>query len=197
VPRGQSTGESVTSATGDDGQDFEVFFTRYQRDLARLGYVLTGDHAAADDVVADALIAAWQHWDRVCATDSPIAYVRRMVINMAASRVRSRVRERRGLLALLPGIEHLASVADSAAVIDVRVALKDLPPGRRACIVLRYAFDLSEAEVAETLQISVGTVKSQTSKAATQLRYALTQLGTDGAVETEVEDAGYGRGHRR
>jgi RNA polymerase sigma-70 factor (sigma-E family) len=189
----------VSSRAGGTSEEFEVFFVRHQRELARLGYLLTGDHAAGDDVAADALLAAWVNWSRVCSRDRPIAYVRRMTINLAASRVRRDVRERRGLLAILPGLDQFAPVADSAAVIDVRTALMRLPAGRRACIVLRYAFDLSETEVAEALEISVGTVKSQTSKAAAQLRLALAQFRSDGATPagTDVETADQVRSRRR
>jgi RNA polymerase sigma-70 factor (sigma-E family) len=181
-------GRSVSfEATVDDGRDFEVFFARYQRDLARLAFVYVGDHAAADEVAADALVAAWEHWERVCASDHPVAYVRRMVINLSISKVRGRMRESRRLRALVTGVEHQARAVDTAAVIDVQTALNELPPGRRACIVLRYAFDLSESEVAETLQISVGTVKSQTSRAASQLRAVLGQFRADSTSVIEVE----------
>jgi RNA polymerase sigma-70 factor (sigma-E family) len=187
IASGESGRSMSFEATVDDGQDFEVFFARYQRDLARLAFVYVGDHAAADEVAADALVAAWEHWDRVCASDHPVAYVRRMVINLSISKVRGRMRERRKLRALLTGVEHLARAVDTAAVIDVRAALNELPPGRRACVVLRYAFDLSESEVAETLQISVGTVKSQTARAASQLRALLTQFRPDSTSVIEIE----------
>jgi RNA polymerase sigma-70 factor (sigma-E family) len=163
----------VVSDAGATRQEFEAFFERHYRELSRLAYLVTGDHAAADDVTGDALLSAWQHWERVQSSDQPIAYVRRIVLNLAASRVRRRVRERRGLVMLLPAVNHHAPASDLAAVIDVRAALLALPPRRRACVVLRYAFDLSEEEVSRTLNISVGTVKSQTSKGAVQLRKML------------------------
>ncbi len=152
---------------------FEAFVERYSRELGRLAYLMVGDRDAADDLTADALLAAWRQWDTVRASDHPLAYVRRVVINMAATRVRRLVRERRWLVMFQSDALEIAPGTDTAAVVDVRSALVRLPAGRRACVVLRYAFDLSEQEVATLLGVSVGTVKSQTSKGAEQLRRAL------------------------
>ena len=152
---------------------FEAFVERYSRELGRLAYLMVGDRDAADDLTADALLAAWRQWDTVRASDHPLAYVRRVVINMAATRVRRMVRERRWLVMFQSDALEVAPGTDTAAVVDVRSALVRLPAGRRACVVLRYAFDLSEQEVATLLGVSVGTVKSQTSKGAEQLRRAL------------------------
>jgi len=152
---------------------FEAFVERNNRELGRLAYLMVGDRDAADDLTADALLAAWRQWDTVRASDHPLAYVRRVVINMAATRVRRLVRERRWLVMFQSEAMEVTTGTDSAAVVDVRSALLRLPAGRRACVVLRYAFDLSEHEVAGLLGVSVGTVKSQTSKGAEQLRRVL------------------------
>ena len=152
---------------------FEAFVERHSRELGRLAYLMVGDRDAADDLTADALLAAWRQWDTVRTSDHPLAYVRRVVINMAATRVRRMVRERRWLVMFQSDAMEVVPGTDTAAVVDVRKALIRLPAGRRACVVLRYAFDLSEHEVSELLGVSVGTVKSQTSKGAEQLRRAL------------------------
>ena len=132
----------------DDVAAFEDFFERHHRELSRFAYVLTGDHGSADDLTGDAFLAVWRQWQRVQDRDEPLAYVRRMVLNMAASRVRQRVRERRrdGQVSTIAPVE--AAVPDGAAVLDVRAALLQLPVRRRACVALRYALDLSEQEVA-------------------------------------------------
>ncbi|CAO5190559.1 RNA polymerase sigma-70 factor, ECF subfamily [Frankia sp. AiPs1] len=153
--------------------EFRAFFESHHRELSRFAYLLTGDHDAADDITADALTAAWTRWDRVRAAELPLAYVRRIVANLAADRVRRVVRERRGLLALGGRAEGSTPEPDVPAVVDLRSALMSLPPGKRACVVLRYAFDLSEAETARTLGISVGTVKSQTARGAADLERLL------------------------
>ncbi|MEZ5410245.1 MAG: SigE family RNA polymerase sigma factor [Acidimicrobiales bacterium] len=176
------------SAAGGGQDRFEDFYHRHVDELARLAWLVLGDGADADDVAADALMAAWRQWDRVCASDRPVAYVRRMVVNIAVSRIRTRVRDRRRLLALVPwaAVDQVLDADTGAPDHDLRAALLGLPPRRRACLVLRYAFDLPEQEVAELLQIAVGTVKSQTAKAAAQLRRDLE------AIEAELGEVGTG-----
>lgn len=156
--------------------EFEAFFDRHHRELGRLAYLLTGDHLAADDLTAEALLVAWRRWPWLLTLDDPYAYVRRVLVNQAATRVRKLRRERRHLP--LFAVQDAARGPDGAAVVDVRVALQKLPTRRRACVVLRHAFDLSEREVAEILGISQGTVKSQTSKGVAQLTQFLGPAAT-------------------
>ncbi len=182
-PIGRSVDDRVrahpTAVNGDlDGHgspvaEFHSFFEQHHRQLARLAYLLTNDHDAADDITADAFTAAWRHWDRVRQADSPLAYLRRTVANMAATRLRRIMRERRGLGVLGNLAETHSTDTDVPAVVDVRAALMSLSAGKRECVVLRYAFDLSEDETARALGISVGTVKSQTSKGAGELERIL------------------------
>jgi RNA polymerase sigma-70 factor (sigma-E family) len=156
---------------------FERFVKQHSRELGRLAYLMVGDHDAADDLTGDALLVAWRQWDTVQAADHPTAYLRRVVINLAATRVRRLVRERRRLILFRRDALEVNDGPDSADVVDVQSALVALPPGRRACVVLRYAFDLSEHEVSDLLGVSVGTVKSQTAKGAAQLRRTLPGSG--------------------
>jgi RNA polymerase sigma-70 factor (sigma-E family) len=145
---------------------FRAYFERHHASLSRLAYLMTGETQAADDLAADALAEVWRHWERVQAADDPVAYGHGIVMNLARQWVRRRGRER--LLTMgLSGRTHPGT--DVPAVLDVRRALRQLPHRRRACVVLRYAFDLSEREVAVTLGISVGAVKSATSRGAKQL----------------------------
>ena len=157
----------------DDAAEFHEFFEAHHRELSRLAYLLTGDADAADDLAADAFVAAWHRWGRVRKADQPLAYVRRIVVNLAASRVRTLVRERArtGLLGAM--FRDRSDDPDVPAVLDVRAALRRLPMRKRACVVLRYAFDLSEQETARVLGVSVGTVKSQTSRGVAELEKAL------------------------
>lgn len=159
--------------------EFHRFFEQHHRELARLAYLLTGDADAADDLAADALLAAWRRWDRVRSSDHPIAYVRRIVINLAGSRVRRLVRERAKLTMANVMPQEWTEAPDVPGMIDLRAALQRLPARKRACVVLRHAFDLSEQETARVLGISVGTVKSQTSKGVTVLERLL-RAGQDG-----------------
>ncbi|MFJ6385679.1 SigE family RNA polymerase sigma factor [Kitasatospora sp. NPDC092039] len=157
----------------DTSAEFHDFFERHHAELARLAHLLTGGADAADDLAADALVALWQRWDRVRAADHPIAYARGVVANMARERIRSAVRERRRILLFWTRSPDRTDGPDVAAVLDVRAALARLPFRKRACVVLRHAFDLSEKDTAAALGISVGTVKSQTSKGMAELERAL------------------------
>ena len=169
-----------TGAAEEGRQGFAAFVAQYARGLDRLAYLMLGDEHAAEDLAADALLAAWQHWDRVRQADHPLAYVRRVMVNQAAAHYQRRTREREGLERLQGGAVDHSHDQDSAAVVDVQSALLRLPPRRRACLVLRFAFDLTERDVATILGVSVGTVKSQTFKAAAQFR----QEFGDAFVET-------------
>lgn len=144
---------------------FAAYFERQHAPFARLAYLMTGDSSVADDLAADALAEVWRHWERVESADSPGAYGRGIVMNLARQWVRRQSRER---LWMLEPFKR-APESDIPAVLDVRSALRRLPHRRRACVVLRYAFDLPEKEVAAILGISVGAVKSTTSRGAKQL----------------------------
>ncbi|GAA2638472.1 SigE family RNA polymerase sigma factor [Paractinoplanes durhamensis] len=153
---------------------FRRFFDRHHADLSRLAYLLTGETGAADDLAADAFVEVWRHWSRVSAADSPLAYARGIVANLARHWIKKQSRERLGLRGL--SLLRRTDESDTTAVLDVRAALRRLPLRRRECVVLRYAFDVPEREVAEILGISVGAVKSQTSRGAAQLSEYLQDL---------------------
>ncbi|MGA5699281.1 SigE family RNA polymerase sigma factor [Peterkaempfera bronchialis] len=163
-----------------DAREFHEFFERHHAELSRLAHLLTGDPDSADDLAADALVEVWRHWDRVRAADRPAAYARGVVTNLARNRIRSLTRERRRVGVVAALWRERFDDPDVPAVIDVRTALDRLPFRKRACVVLRHGFDLSEQETAKVLGISVGTVKSQTSRGAAQLE-ALLRSGAGGA----------------
>lgn len=170
------TGSGVTP-DGDGGParsraEFEQFFALHHQGLSRLAYTLTGDHTDADDIAADALVEAWRHWERVRAADHPLAYVRRIVVNLASNQVRRQVRDRRGRRLLGP-LSVWMHTPDPGSRLDLQDAILRLPPRRRACVVLRHVHDLPFAEVARVLGISEGAAKSQTFKGLIQLRALL------------------------
>ncbi|KQV14278.1 MULTISPECIES: SigE family RNA polymerase sigma factor [unclassified Kitasatospora] len=157
----------------DASAEFHDFFERHYAELARLAHLLTGETDAADDLAADALLALWQRWDRLRTADHPLAYARGVVANMARERIRSAVRERRRVALFWSRHPERVDGPNVAAVLDVRTALARLPYRKRACVVLRHAFDLPEKDTAVALGISVGTVKSQTSKGMAELERLL------------------------
>ncbi|SEF68543.1 RNA polymerase sigma-70 factor, sigma-E family [Actinacidiphila yanglinensis] len=169
-----SVGNGAGSTADDEAAAFHEFFEQHYAELARLAHLLTGEADAADDLAADALVALWRHWDRVRVADHPAAYARGVVANLARSRIRSAVRERRRIaLFWSQRTERAVEQPDVPAVLDLREALQRLPFRKRACVVLRHAFDLSEKDTAEALGISVGTVKSQTSRGVAELERLL------------------------
>ncbi len=153
--------------------EFHAFFERHYAELSRLAHLLTGEADSADDLAADALLALWHRWDRVRAADHPVAYARGVVANLARTRIRSAVRERRRVALFWSPREERTENPDVPGVVDVQEALRRLPFRKRACVVLRHAFDLSEKDTALALGVSVGTVKSQTSKGMTELQRLL------------------------
>ncbi|MDT0569356.1 SigE family RNA polymerase sigma factor [Streptomyces sp. DSM 3412] len=180
--------------------EFHAFFERHYAELSRLAHLLTGEADAADDLAADALLAMWHRWDRVRAADHPVAYARGVVANLARTRIRSAVRERRRITLFWSQREEKTENPDVAGVVDVQSALRRLPFRKRACVVLRHAFDLSEKDTALALGVSVGTVKSQTSKGMAELQKLLgtenapnrMHAGITGAGVTEARVTGAG-----
>lgn len=151
-------------------EEFADFVSLHASGLGKLAYLLLGDEHSAEDLVADVFLAAWRQWNQITQAHYPVAYLRKMMVNQAAARFRRKAKERLSLERLFGRSTPSSHDPDSAAVVDVQSVLQRMPPGRRACLVLRFAFDLSEREVASTLGVSVGTVKSQTSKAVAQFR---------------------------
>lgn len=141
--------------------------------LLRLAYVVTGDGGHAEDVVQTALAKAYAGWRRVERAGNPEAYVRRMVVNAAVDLHRRRSRrapETLGAVIELPAAVDVSDSVVSAAL--VRSLLLSLPPRQRAVMALRFLLDLTEAATAAELGITVGAVKSHTSKALVRLRSA-------------------------
>ncbi|MFD7507268.1 SigE family RNA polymerase sigma factor [Streptomyces sp. NPDC059850] len=161
------------SPAADAQAEFREFFERHHAELARLAHLLLGSSDGADDLAADALVAVWHRWDRVRVAEHPAAYARGVVANLARSRIRSLVRERRRVALFSSERSDRVDDPDVSAVVDVQAALVRLPFRKRACVVLRHAFDLSERDTARTLGISVGTVKSQTSRGIAELERLL------------------------
>lgn len=147
---------------------FEDFVAGRGQALQRFGYALTGDWALAEDLLQTALARAYPRWSRI-QRDDPERYVRKIMVNTWSSWWRRKWRGElpAGRLPETAGPDAFAEVDHRHAL---RAALAQLPPRQRAVVVLRYHQDLSEAQVADLLGISVGTVKSQAAKALATLR---------------------------
>lgn len=154
---------------------FEEFATAQQRGLLRTAFVLTGDRHLAEDLVQTVLASAWLRWPRIGNLAQREAYVQKMLFTQYVS-----WRRRRWW-----GEAPTADLPDSEAPqphpeLDLARALSALPRRQRAVVVLRYLLDLPEGETAEMLGCSVGTVKSQSSKALAALRQSAALNSRDG-----------------
>jgi RNA polymerase sigma-70 factor (sigma-E family) len=153
----------------------QLYDEHYVR-LVRLAVLLLGDLGRAEDVVQDSFVAIYQCWDRLVDADVP-AYLRQTVVNRSRSVLRHlKVVSQHPSEAprTEPGADHdLLRDVRRGAVMD---ALADLPRRQREVMALRYYMDLSEREIAETLGISPGAVKSHASRGAAALRHHLSQL---------------------
>jgi RNA polymerase sigma-70 factor (sigma-E family) len=162
--------KEVAVSTGSD-EEFDGFMRGRWPAMVRLGYALTGDAGHAEDLAQAAFARAYASWGRVRRAGDPDAYVRRIVINEHRNRFRKRrvAEELRGDLtdAAAGGPPGGPEPGEQQALLD---ALRALGPRQRAVVVLRYWLDLSEAETAAALNCSVGTVKSQASRALATLR---------------------------
>lgn len=162
----------------DKEAQFQEFVRARWSHLVRTAYLLTGDLHHAEDLTQTALAKAYRSWRRVSRADHPEAYVRRMLVTCNSDRFRKR-RVPEALTATPPETarpdEAVSRADERSALLG---ALAGLPPKQRAVVVLRYWEDLSEAEVAEVLGCSTGTVKSQASKGLAKLRMypGLTQV---------------------
>jgi len=147
---------------------FDAFVRARLPALLRFAHAVCGDPHTAADLVQDALERTLLAWSRLESRDEPEGYVRRIMVNRNISIWRKFGRERTTdpLDLMDTGTGHHDRHFDS----DLWQAIQQLPPKQRAVIALRYYEDLSEADIARTLGCSVGTVKSQASKAMAKLR---------------------------
>jgi RNA polymerase sigma-70 factor (sigma-E family) len=154
----------------DDG--FAEFVTQWSPALLRVAFLLTSDRGEAEDLLQTALLKTSRHWGRLNDREAAYAYVRRVLVTTHTSwRRRRRVHE--VLLDQFP--DRPVSEPTSIEAGQALQALEQLPPRMRAVVVLRCYEGLSEAETAEALGCSVGSVKSQASRGLARLRELLDQ----------------------
>lgn len=147
--------------------------------LYRVAVAVAGDPATAEDAVQEVMARAYATWPRVAETRHPHAYLRRMVLHDLVDRRRrgAGLRERATEAVPERGGPGHADAVDLHT--DLWAAVQALPVGQRAVLVLRYWEDCSEAEAAEALGVSTGTIKSQTSRALAALRGTRMRVGEE------------------
>jgi RNA polymerase sigma-70 factor (sigma-E family) len=165
--------------------DFDRFVAETAEPLLRSAYLITWDFAEAEDLVQECLFKVARRWPRVKKMQRPVAYARTVLIHLALDEGKRRSQRRSELGSEATGL--IEAHHDRAAVrilgrvetsTDLLGVLRELPPRQRAVLVLRYFDDLSEAEVADVMGCSVGTVKSTTSRALGRLRREIEGTGT-------------------
>jgi RNA polymerase sigma-70 factor (sigma-E family) len=149
--------------------EFADWMASRQVALVRTAYLLTGSQYAAEDLVQTTLTRLYLAWDRISDRQHVDAYARRALVNEHRSTWR-RTSRRLEVLSDAPPETGQEPEADDGEREAVWRFVQTLPPRQRAVIVLRYYEDLSEAEIADLLGISTGTVKSQASRALASLR---------------------------
>lgn len=157
------------------GSEFDEIYLAHRDGLYRLGLLICGDRARSEDAVAEAFAKVLPRWRRGT-VEQPLHYLRRALVNELIGGFRRRAVERReaakhwGDDRGRHGVETQVSEQDA-----MRQALSCLPLGQRAVLALRFYEDLTEAETARVLGVSLGTVKSRTSRALARLRDVLVE----------------------
>jgi RNA polymerase sigma factor (sigma-70 family) len=144
-------------------EPFDALYHREFAGLVRLAMVLVDSQEQAEEVVQDAFAGLYLRYRVVSA---PLAYVRASVLNGSRKVLRRRLLMRRH-----PGQPQGSSEMVYNHVID---AVRRLPARQRAAVVLRYELQLTDAEIAETLKVPIGTVKSTLHRAISRLREEVT-----------------------
>jgi len=160
---------SPRAPTSASAEAVTALYRAHALGLIRLAVVMLGDRPAAEDVVQEAFCGLYRRWYSLSDTGNALSYVRSSVINGCRTVLRRRRRQSDGLAGEPPG-----ESAESAALISeehrqVLAAIRRLPSRQREVLVLRFYLDLDEAEIARSMRISRGTVKSTTSRALAAL----------------------------
>lgn len=149
-------------------EDFAEFARKSYPGLRHAAYLLTGDQYSAEEAAQTALVRTYAAWSRV-RREQAYGYARKVLVNYVTDKWRRRLQEYP--VAVLPESSETPDPADEVALRQwLTSALATLTVKERAVVVMRYLFDLPEATVAKDLGITVGTVKSTSSRALAKLR---------------------------
>jgi RNA polymerase sigma-70 factor (sigma-E family) len=173
-------------------QEFRHFVSARMDSLRGLAYLTCGDWQTAEDAVARSLARLYARWGKV---GSPHRYATRMVVRAAIDEVRRPWRRERAASDDLPDVSEPDRSEAITDAMHVRAALRRLPAGQRAVLVLRFYGDFSVDETAEALGRSPGTVKSQTARGLATLRRLLAEhdIALTDHMEEGTSDAHYAR----
>ena len=154
----------------DRERAFREFFDAEFRPLRRLAYLLTGDWGEAEDLAQETMVRMYRSWNSI--KERPAAYARSVLINRHRSLLRrAKVETKHALIRKSFSPPTSSELEDEYLV--VWQALRKLPQREREVIVLRYYEDMQQSDIAKTLGVPVGTVKSMTHRALGRLREQL------------------------
>lgn len=167
-----TTSEAATAAERE--ANMRTLYERRHADMVRFAAFLTGDPSQADDIAQDAFVRVFDAWDRVEDSDKLDAYLKATVVNLV------RGRHRRNEVAKRRGAPHLTVVASAEETAmgsvgreQVLAAVATLPIRQRACVVMRHWMRMTETEIADTLDLSVGSVRTHIKRGTKSLQERL------------------------
>jgi len=168
-------------------REFEAFAAATTDGLVRAAFLMVADLGEAEDLVQETLLRTARQWHRVRSMDQPIAYARKVLVNLVIDGRAVRARRQTELAVRSEPVLQTRHDAGATAMmgatdlrLDLIAALLTLTPRQRAVLVLRYWADVPEAEVARLLECSVGTVKSTASRSLARLRDLMTGQDSPG-----------------
>jgi RNA polymerase sigma-70 factor (sigma-E family) len=174
IPSQRDGAEEATAAAGTTVDHLTETYRAHYRSLLGLAALLLDDTASCEDVVQEAFIRVHSARKRVRDPEKTLAYLRQTVVNLSRSALRRRIL---GLKLLSKPMPDAASAEEGAydqlERRDLIKAMKGLQRRQREVLVLRYFADMTEAQVAETLGISLGSVKAYGSRGIAALRVAM------------------------
>jgi RNA polymerase sigma-70 factor (ECF subfamily) len=144
-------------------QDFAEFYAREIKSVVGLAYVLSGSRTGAEDLAADAFLAAYRHWDRVGSYDNAGAWVRRVAVNRSISTARRRAAEARAYFRF--SSERCVIPELSADNEQLWASVRLLPRRQAQVVALRYWGGLNVREIADVLELTEATVKTHLQRA--------------------------------
>lgn len=151
---------------------FDAFYAIEFPRMVNVAYALSGSRLGAEDLAQEAMLAAHREWDRVSRLDRPGAWVRRVVMNLAASAHQRRKAELRALVRLAP-LRAVPLVRLDTESEHVWRRVRRLPPRQAQAVALFYVDDLSIAEIAEVMECAENTVKAHLHQARQTLARTL------------------------
>ena len=169
----------ATARSNDDERatGMRALYERTHADMVRFAAFLTGDPGRADDLAQEAFVRVYDAWDRIDDRDRLDAYLKSTLVNLVrASHRREQVARRRGQ----PHLTVVASAEDTAmgrvGREEVLAAVAALPLRQRACVVMRHWMRMTESEIATTLDLSVGSVRTHIKRGTASLERRLGDL---------------------